>query len=108
MREHYCSIKEAIDWISQRNDAVVESVHKLMKTLPLSGEPELDKQITAYANGVANWVTASDVWSFEVGDLPLFAIYGLLMINTTHRAKGISGRGGWRYRKVELLSFFQE
>ena len=72
MQEHSCSIKEAIDWMTKRNGAVVESVHSLMKVLPLSGEPGLDDQIISYANGLAGWVTSNDVWSFEVVQLLFF------------------------------------
>ena len=66
MYEHKCDLLGALQWISDLNDRLVEEVLSSLKEIPSFGNLALDQQVSAYVDGLGNWVRAHDSWCFEV------------------------------------------
>ena len=66
MHEQNYSLTDAMKWISDFNDKLVDTFLSTLKELPSFGDPTLDKDVAMYIDGIANWVRSNDSWSFEV------------------------------------------
>ena len=69
MHEQNYSLTDAMKWISDFNDKLVDTFLSTLKELPSFGDPTLDKDVAMYIDGIANWVRSNDSWSFEVRQL---------------------------------------
>lgn len=54
----------AADWIGEWTDGIVREFLRCRDDLP-SWDPETDRQVQEYVNGLAYWVRGNDDWSFE-------------------------------------------
>lgn len=54
----------AADWIGEWTDGIVKEILQCRADLP-SWDPETDRQVQEYVNGLAYWVRGNDDWSFE-------------------------------------------
>ena len=91
MHDQNCSLIEAVEWISDLHDRVVDNFLTTMKDLPSFGDPSLDKDVAVYVDGLAKWVRSNERWSFEV----IYILIGLILALLTadiFRAIGTSER----------------
>lgn len=63
---HHCALNllEAMDWISEYHELLVEDFMEIFHNLP-SWNDDVDARLMRYVDGVGNWVRANDSWSFE-------------------------------------------
>ena len=66
MHERNCDFLDAVKWISDLNDRLVNEALSNLKNIPSFGNPVFDSQVSAYVDGLGNWVRAHDSWCFEV------------------------------------------
>jgi len=56
--------QSAADWIGDWADGIAKEFLQCRADLP-SCDPETDRQVREYVNGLAYWVRGNDDWSFE-------------------------------------------
>ena len=66
MHEQECNLAAAVEWISHLHDQVANNFLSTLKEVPSFGDPAIDKQVSAYVQGLGNWARANYCWSFEV------------------------------------------
>ncbi|KAJ7664100.1 isoprenoid synthase domain-containing protein [Mycena rosella] len=70
MHKYHMDVQQAVNWISDLHDRVVEEFLAAWEKLPTFRDP-VDREIRTYVDGVANWVRENDAWSFEFGEFAL-------------------------------------
>ncbi|KAG6888070.1 hypothetical protein C0992_009726 [Termitomyces sp. T32_za158] len=73
MKHKHFTLAETMAWISRYASITVDSFLDDLKHVPYYGE-ECQANVERYLHGMANWVRASDCWSFESGRY--FGIHG--------------------------------
>ncbi|KAJ7474144.1 hypothetical protein FB451DRAFT_1398142 [Mycena latifolia] len=64
MHQYNMNHQQAMNWISDLHDEIVDEFLALWESIPTFGGP-LDREVRTYADGLGNWVRANDAWSFE-------------------------------------------
>ncbi|KAJ7454224.1 terpenoid synthase [Mycena latifolia] len=64
MHQYNMNPQQAMNWISDLHDEIVEEFLSSWENIPTFGGP-IDREIRTYADGLGNWVRANDAWSFE-------------------------------------------
>ncbi|KAJ7474169.1 terpenoid synthase [Mycena latifolia] len=64
MHQYNMNPQQAMNWISDLHDEIVDEFLALWESIPTFGGP-LDREVRTYADGLGNWVRANDAWSFE-------------------------------------------
>ncbi|KAL0568290.1 hypothetical protein V5O48_013701 [Marasmius crinis-equi] len=58
-------IASALDYIASLHERLSHDFLELVPEVPKLGDDDLDIQVSAYVDGLGNWVRANDCWSFE-------------------------------------------
>ncbi|KAF8513346.1 terpenoid synthase [Hysterangium stoloniferum] len=88
MHEFQIGLQEALQWISDLNDELVQKVLSDFARVPTFDGGIVDEQVAIYVDGLGNWVQANDSWSFE-----------------SQRYFGTKGLEIQRHRHVALLTY---
>ncbi|KAJ7474115.1 terpenoid synthase [Mycena latifolia] len=64
MHQYNMNPQQAMNWISDLHDEIVDEFLALWESIPTFGGT-LDREVRTYADGLGNWVRANDAWSFE-------------------------------------------
>jgi hypothetical protein len=64
MRERKMSLQAAMDWLGKYCDELAENFLLDLAILPSWGA-EVDSRVSAYINGLGQWVRGIDDWHFE-------------------------------------------
>ncbi|KAJ3567287.1 hypothetical protein NP233_g6469 [Leucocoprinus birnbaumii] len=64
MNERGLDLQEAVDFVGEMCKSAIDRFIKERDSLPSWG-PEIDRQVKAYAQGLADWIVGSLHWSFE-------------------------------------------
>ncbi|KAJ7071627.1 hypothetical protein C8F01DRAFT_974399, partial [Mycena amicta] len=61
------STQQAMNWIGDLHDQMVNNYLQAFQELPtFGGPPVLDRDLRTYVDGLGNWVRANDTWHYEV------------------------------------------
>ena len=66
MHEQGLGLQDAISWISDMHDRLLDFFVYSSNNIPSSGDLESDEQVLEYIDRLGNCVRAHDCWSFEV------------------------------------------
>ena len=91
MHERECDLAAAVGWISDMHDNRAERFLSTLREVPSFGDSEIDDQVSAYIDGLGNWVRANDSWSFEVSHMG-YDSHCDFLTKPASRARDTSGR----------------
>ena len=64
MAEYNLGVQDALNWLGTYNDGVISRFLSDLKQIP-SWDPDTDRKVQMYIDGVGQWVRANDGWSYE-------------------------------------------
>ena len=64
MNEKDVDLAGALDWLAKYNDEVLSKFQAQRHILP-SWDPDMDRVVNEYVEGLAYWIRGHDCWSFE-------------------------------------------
>ncbi|KAF7357300.1 Terpene cyclase [Mycena sanguinolenta] len=65
MRTENLNLVDTLGWISSLHDKLVQKFLDAFHQVPRYNDPELNRQVAEFADGLGNWVRGYDSWSFE-------------------------------------------
>lgn len=63
-RKYGWTLAEAISWVKDEHENLVQSFLATAKSLPSFGDG-IDAEVRSYVDGLGQWVRANEAWSFE-------------------------------------------
>ena len=64
MAEYHLGLQDALNWLETYTDAVVSRFLCDLKQVP-SWDPDTDRKVQMYIDGVGQWVRGNDDWPYE-------------------------------------------
>ena len=63
-KEYHLELQDALDWLGEYTDGVVEKFTSDRASLP-RWTPEIEKKMDRYIDGLGHWAKGNEAWSFE-------------------------------------------
>ena len=64
MNEHHLDLHDTLTWLETYTDAIVFRFLSNIKHIP-SWDPDTDRRVQKYVDGLGQWVRGNDDWSYE-------------------------------------------
>jgi hypothetical protein len=64
MAEYHLGLQDAFNWLETYTDAVISRFLSNLKQIP-SWDPDTDRKVQMYIDGVGQWARGMDDWSYE-------------------------------------------
>ena len=64
MAEYNLGVQDALNWLGTYTDGVISRFFSYLKAIP-SWDPDTDRKVQMYIDGVGQWVRGNDDWSYE-------------------------------------------
>ncbi|KIM41852.1 hypothetical protein M413DRAFT_27416 [Hebeloma cylindrosporum] len=64
MNEYRLDLRDALTWLGTYTDAIVSRFLSNIKQIP-SWDPDTDRRVRTYVDGLGQWVRGNDDWSYE-------------------------------------------
>jgi hypothetical protein len=64
MAEYRMGLQDALNWLGTYTDGVVSRFLSNLKKIP-SWDPDTDRKVQMYIDGVGQWVRGNDDWAYE-------------------------------------------
>jgi len=64
MNEHHLDLHDTLTWLGRYTDVIVSRFLSNIKHIP-SWDPDTDRRVRKYVDGLGQWVRGNDDWSYE-------------------------------------------